>query len=355
MSVTVCDLLVVGLGPGGGAAAGAAAQAGARVVAIEKKSHVGEPVQCAEFIPMPLGPYADAAGVLQQRITGMKSILPSGAVKESPFNGLMIDRAAFDRALATRAAGEGAELRLACRLEALDPGRRVAVVRKDYRKHEIHYRVLIAADGPLSKVARLLGLREQKVVHSRQYTVPLLTPLEDTTIWLSPEYPGGYAWLFPRGETANLGVGIDYLYQSDLKHPLDVLHGQLADGGIVGRDIRRRTGGAIPVGGMRERLTVGDILFVGDAAGLTHPITGAGISAAVLSGEQAGRAAARSIAGDGQALEEFDEEVRDLFGPSIERALGTRKSLDGIWKTPAAALDDTHRRGWIAFEEYFAS
>src|SRR5574342_1419377 len=168
MNALHCDVLVVGLGPGGGAAAGAAAEAGVRVIAIEKKKHVGEPVQCAEFIPMPLGRYAGGEGVLQQRITGMKSILPSGAVSESPYAGLMIDRAAFDRALATRAAGAGAELRLQCQLETLDLARRTAVVREDRRTREIGFRALIAADGPLSKVARLLHLPPQRVVHSRQ-------------------------------------------------------------------------------------------------------------------------------------------------------------------------------------------
>jgi len=354
MSTQLCDILVVGLGPGGGAAAAAAAEAGARVLAIDKKKQVGEPVQCAEFIPMPLGRYTGGAGVLQQQIAGMKSILPSGAVKDTPYKGFMIDRAAFDRALAARAADAGAELRLACTLEGLDRERRVATVKEGNIRREIAFRALVAADGPRSRVARLLGLPEQKVVHSRQYLVPLLQPLSDTVIWLSPAYPGGYAWLFPRGETANLGVGIDFEFCRDLRHPLDELHERLAAGGVVGREIRRRTGGAIPVGGMRERLVVGEALFVGDAAGLTHPITGAGISAAVLSGEEAGKAAARWLAGDAGALDAYEDAVRELFGPTIERALRTRESVAWMWKTPAAALDENQRRGWFAFEEYLA-
>lgn len=354
MSAGPWDVLVVGLGPGGGAAAAAAAQTGARVLAFDRKKQVGEPVQCAEFIPVALGRCAGGAGVLQQRITGMKSILPSGAVQDSPYRGLMVDRAAFDRALATRAASAGAELRLGWTLENLDPAARVATVRDGRTRREIGYRLLIAADGPQSRVARLLDLPAQRVVHSRQYLVPLLQPQQDTMIWLSPAYPGGYAWLFPRGETANLGVGIDFEFGRDLRHPLDELHRQLVSAGAVGAEIRRRTGGAIPVGGMRERLVVGDALFVGDAAGLTHPITGAGISAAVLSGEEAGGAAGRRVAGAAGALDAYEEAVRELFGPTIERALRTRESLNWMWKTPAAGLDEFQRQGWIAFEEYFA-
>ena len=74
------DVLVVGLGPAGGAEALAAAQAGLRVAAVERRKEIGVPVQCAEFIPLPLARYAVPEGVLQQRIQGMVSHLPSGSI-----------------------------------------------------------------------------------------------------------------------------------------------------------------------------------------------------------------------------------------------------------------------------------
>lgn len=77
------NVLIVGLGPAGGAAALAAAQAGLRVAAVERKKEIGVPVQCAEFIPLPLARHAQAEGVLQQRIQGMVSHLPSGHVDKS--------------------------------------------------------------------------------------------------------------------------------------------------------------------------------------------------------------------------------------------------------------------------------
>lgn len=350
----VCDVLVVGLGPGGGAAAWAAASRGLRVIAIEKKRQVGVPVQCAEFIPIPIGRYARSQGILKQNIAGMQSVLPSGETRHSAFPGYMIDRAAFDQGLAAMAEEAGAEIRVQTTLEDLDVAGSTARVRDGSGWHVIRYGMLIAADGPISKVGDLLGLPRQKIVHSRQYTVPLLREMADTTIWLSGEYPGGYAWLFPRGEEANLGIGIDYDFTRDAKHPLDKLLDQLAAQGTVGAEIRRRTGGAIPVGGMREHLAVGNVLFVGDAAGLTHPITGAGIAAAVMSGERAGEAAAESMAKGERALADYDEDIRDIYAPTIERALRVRESLAWIWQTPAADQDATQRRGWIAFEEYFA-
>lgn len=348
------DVLVVGLGPAGGAAALAAAQAGLRVAAVERRKEIGVPVQCAELIPLPLARYAVPEGVLQQRIQGMISHLPSGRMEKSDSAGLMIDRAAFDQALARHAEQNGARLYLNSRLVGLDSAGSSAIAVTPQGEIGFDYRLLVAADGPYSFVARSLGLPQQEAVHTRQYTVPLLDASEETEILLSPDYPGGYGWLFPKGGVANLGLGIDKRYGADPKVLLDALHRKLVVEGGVGESILHRTGGAIPVGGLRRNLVVDNVLFVGDAAGLTHPITGAGIAAAVLSGELAGQAAAARLIGrDENALTDFENTIRDQFDTSLQRALERRAWLGKYWGTPAASDDRVQRRGWVAFPEYF--
>ncbi|MDA8390330.1 MAG: NAD(P)/FAD-dependent oxidoreductase [Gammaproteobacteria bacterium] len=354
MNATAFDVLVVGLGPGGAAAALAAARAGLSVLAVDKRRQIGEPVQCAEFVPLPMGRYAKPA--LVQQIAGMRSILPSGAIERSDFPGLMVDRAAFDQAIATEASRNGALLRVQTALKDLHARRGEAVLRGANGQTEVaRYRVLIAADGPHSPVARLIGWPALPTVETRQYSLPLFRSYTDTDIWLSDAYPGGYAWLFPKGNVANVGLGADPRLLPDMKRPLETLCVQLAGEGLVGRAILARTGGAIPVGGMRRSLVHENILFVGDAAGLTHPITGAGIASAVLSGEKAGQAAAAFLAGRAGALAEFDEDMRDEFEDSLARAVARRQWLMERWHTPAARLDATHKRGWVAFREYFAA
>ncbi|BAN34645.1 geranylgeranyl reductase [Sulfuricella denitrificans skB26] len=348
------DVLVVGLGPAGAAAALAAAQAGLRVAAVECRKEIGVPVQCAEFIPLPLARYAVPEGVSQQRIRGMTSHLPSGWVEKSDAPGLMIDRAAFDQALARQAGQSGARLYLNSRLTGLDGAGSSAIVLTPQGEIYFDYRLLIAADGPHSFVARSLGLPRQETVHTRQYTVPLPEVAENTEIWLSPDYPGGYAWLFPKGRVANLGLGVDKRFAADTKAALDALHLKLVVEGRVGADILYRTGGSIPVSGLRQNLVVGNVLFVGDAAGLTHPITGAGIAAAVVSGELAGQAAADRLMGhEDNALMNYENTVREQFSASLERALVRRAGLGKCWGRPAASEDRVQRRGWVAFPEYY--
>lgn len=352
-SITV-DLLIVGLGPAGGSAAYTASKAGLKVLGVEKKKQIGMPVQCAEFIPLPMSQYAADNPVRTQTISGMKTYLPSGQREDTDFPGLMIDRKAFDQAIADRAKAAGAELRVGTTLQDVNFKAKTASIYSDGKRTEVKFESLIAADGPHSVVAKLAGLPALKTVNTRQYTVPLLKPFDDTDIWVSDDFPGGYAWLFPKGEWANLGLGADKCFENDLKTPLDNLHRQLVSQGIVGEEIVYRTGGAIPVGGLREKLVINDTcIFVGDAAGLTHPITGAGISAAVQSGELAGKALADYFAGERDALDDFEEEIRDQYEVSLNRAIEKRLWLEQFWRTQEANKDEVMRVGWIAFDEYF--
>lgn len=348
------DVLVAGMGPAGAAAAWRAAAGGLSVLGVDRRREIGVPVQCAEFIPLPLASHAQEPGVIRQAVHGMKSYLPSGDVALNEFPGLMIDRARFDQALAAKANQAGATLWLQSRLMAVDVAQRTAWIQREEGECRVQYRALIAADGPHSTVAHALELPELEVVHTRQYTVPLLQPYEDTDIWLSDAYPGGYGWLFPKGQWANLGLGFSKEYGDDLKLALDALHVQLQKAGMVGAEITARTGGAIPVGGLRPRLCFEYGAFVGDAAGLTHPITGAGIPAAVLSGERAGQAAVAALQrGDDKAWEDYEEDMRDQYETSLVRAVARRRWMAKFWHTAEATQDAMHRKGWIAFREYF--
>jgi len=346
------DVLVIGVGPAGGSAAKIAAKAGLVVLAVEKKKSIGSPVQCAEFIPLPMSAYAAEEPVRRQKITGMKSFLPSGEIEETEFPGLMIDRQKFDESIANNASLAGALIKEGAQLVSLNAFDSLANITQGDDCFEVKYKVLIAADGPHSKVAKCLGLEELDTVSTRQYTVPLKKEYFDTDIWLSDEYPGGYAWMFPKGKWANIGLGANKAIDNDLKLPLDRLHKQLVDQGLLGDEISYRTGGAIPVGGLRDKLVHDNIVFVGDAAGLTHPITGAGISSGVMSGEMAGEAVNHWLQGDEDALADYEEDIRDQFEVTLNRAVKTRQWLKKIWRTQQAQEDSVMRKGWIAFDEY---
>jgi len=350
------DVLVVGLGPAGASAAAEAARRGVRIVAIDRKLEAGRPVQCAELVPAMLGQELSALAAARcQPIHAMTTFVEAEPPHQRPaFPGTMIDRAAFDAALVREAGAAGAEIRLGVSLSGIGTD---GVARLSDAS-SLRARVIVGADGPHSAVGAAVGIVNTEFAETRQLTVPLLEPFEETDIFLSHRLPGGYAWLFPKREVANLGLGGAADWRHRFKPLLADLHDQLARQGRVGREILAITGGSIPVGGLLDACTThGDalVLLAGDAVGLTNPITGAGISSAVISGRLAGEAAARHAAGDNVAAERYAEELADTFQPSMRRALARRRELMAIYDRRANPTAAELRRAWIAFPEYWAT
>lgn len=320
-----CDVLVVGLGPAGAAAATAAAKAGVRVLAVERRQSLGGVANCPEFIPIPLGLHARADHVVIQNIVGTRNHFNDGTQADSLFPGCVVNRDAFDRALVDFSRAAGALLRHDTVLAGLDADHSEAVLNQHGRMSRVHYRALVAADGHASSVARLLGLPALKKMHTRRYRVALHEPQDTVDVWTSPRYPGGYGWLVPAGQDAIIGTGME---ERVAHEALDALHRQLAGAGLVGSQVLGQSAGAVPVEGLREKLALGNILFAGDAGGLAHPLTGAGIHPAVVSGEAAGLAAAEWSVGHLGALPAYESKMRGQFGETLARALKRREPLE---------------------------
>jgi len=330
------DVLVIGLGPAGASAAAAAARAGRRVIALDRKREAGLPVQCAELVPALL---EVDAGAVRQQVSAMVTCVEDDAPDLQPdFPGRMLDRAAFDRTLVEEAARAGAEIRLSSFVTGLSEG----VVRLSDGS-AVRAPVIIGADGPRSRAGKAIGSVNTELVETRQMTVALREPHAATDIFLSAEIPGGYGWLFPKGNVANLGAGVSPAYKGRLKAIVARLHASQRE--RVFSEILALTGGAIPVGGMLKPwglLGESVVLLAGDAAGLANPVTGAGIAAAVHSGRLAGQAAASG------KFEAYEEELEDVYRAALDRALARRRELMSS-KHEKSAL----RRGWIAYPEYW--
>lgn len=354
MSVHCIDVLVVGLGPAGASAAAAAARAGLRVVAVDRRREPGVPVQCAEFVPALIGiDVGDLARSVRQSIASMMTFVEDEAPDRThPFPGKMLDRAAFDASLVRDAVAAGAQCRFGATVRRIDAD--AVVTLADGRT--IAAAAIVGADGPRSRVGRAIGSFNTALVETRQVTVPLRVAHDATDIFLSRSIPGGYGWLFPKGDVANLGAGIDPAHRHDLKAIVATLHQAMIDEGRVGDRVLGVTGGAIPVGGMlraRGRLGSAHVLLAGDAAGLSNPITGAGIAAAVHSGKLAGQAAAAIARGEAQAARSYEDELRDVLGAALARAAQRRAELARA--TRAGCDNGALRRGWIAYPQYWTA
>ncbi len=254
-------------------------------------------------------------------------------------------------ALVARAQASGADCRFAAALACLAPDGKARLTDGT----NIEARLVIGVDGPRSRVGAAIGSSNTELVETRQVAVPLAAPHQATDIFLSAEMVGGYGWLFPKNDIANLGVGVAAAARHRLKPLLERLRQRLIAEGRIGEAVLGHTGGAIPVGGMIRACGMLDaraVLLAGDAAGLVNPVTGAGIAAAVISGRMAGEAAAAWLSGDGGALEDYAEQLEDYFGPALDRALKRRRELLARYEDKGPGRADL-RRGWIAYPQYW--
>lgn len=317
------DVVVVGAGPAGSLAARASAEGGARTLLLDHRPELGHPVQCGEFLPSAreLADLFDCAELIREayeipsntvlrETRTMSCVSPYGHRFRFPLSGYTVSRRAFDKALAVRAEGAGAQLEY--------PVGVTGVVDDEVRcadGRSVRASVVVGADGPISTVGRSVGFRPHRTMF-RMITATVDGPLGDEIdLYFGHSAPHGYAWFFPRAFDANVGLGVARL-------PPDTSLDRLLDRFL--RDHgwgpgRERTRWWVPIGPPPPSLVFGRALLAGDAANLVMATNGGGIPTAMLSGWLAGRAAARHVR-SGAPLADYDAQWRTALFAPLERA-----------------------------------
>jgi len=356
----VCDILVVGAGPAGSRAAAVAAEAGCSALLIDAKPRIGEQPHCGEFTPTRLfTEFHLNSDCVIQRVNFMETrVLDAGCKSDSDAvlkssrtmsPGFIIDRVRFDRGMAREAAFKGATVMCATRLIGRED--RSWMIQGRGQQILVTPKLTIAADGAASTVAGALGMKRPAFLQGLQMEVPLNSPLGDTLVFLDRDFVGGYGWLFPKGTAANVGIGIVPGAGQPTSRLLERFLESLCKNGLIKSGRLAISAGLIPVSGLRENLVADDVIFCGDAAGLTHPITGAGIPQAVLSGELAGRAAVAALKTDSkEPLTDYETNIRATYNGIINHALSKRTFMTQHWSDPD--FEAVCEAAWIGFKGY---
>ncbi len=338
------DVIVTGAGPAGSVTAALVAQAGFRVLVLEKNTSCRSP--CAGYISNNINLEIPDDSVVQSRITKMRTYFPDLSFHDFELNGFVVDRSSFDMWLAWKAIEEGAMIRWGSPLQEIVPGG------VKFRNGMAHGKIIVGADGVFSKAASLLGFERQKFAVCAQYHLKGIKPLSQTCeIFFSQEFaPGGYVWIYPTGKySAKVGVGVTQGYPRAYLEKF--IHESLSErlNGIRTEYIA----GALPIGGLRKKLRCGNVMLVGDSAGMADPVTGAGINNAMLAGEIAANTIIKALeSNDMEKLSEYETKIRRLLGKPFARALEKRKMLDVCYASNEL-LQENLPEVWVTFRQYW--
>lgn len=342
------DVLVIGAGPAGSSAAKHAAKNGANVILMDRKSEIGSPKRCAEGVSdkglKSLGIELNPRWIARQ-LDGVRLVAPNSTdvwltsdKVDLPEAGCILERKVFDKHMAMDAAREGAKIlikTLAVGMQKNDEGYLVDVETLG-ETYQIQTKIVIAADGPETKVARWAGLKtapKAKDMESAVQFEMVGVEMEDNNcieFYFGSVAPGGYAWIFPKGDDiANVGLGIlnTLTDKSALEYLLDFI--KTCPVTKNAQPVELNVGGD-PVGGLTKRMYDDNLLVVGDAAGQVNPLTGGGIISGMTGGMLAGKVAAEAIAENDcskKKLKKYDDICREEIGKSMTKYLKVKDYL----------------------------
>jgi len=301
-SIKSFDLVIVGAGPAGCAAAYTAASEGISVLLLEEHPRIGIPVICAEGISRStIKPYLDIKDEwVSQNLDGSIIRGPYGDEFkiEYPKCGWVLDRTKFDNALADMARRQGALVKTSAKAIGIHENK--VIVEQSGSKISYLFKFIIGADGIASRVGSWLGVDTRlglnDIAVCAEYLIDNISiDKRYASLIFGHKYaPGGYAWIFPKSKTsANIGLGLSPIKTKKKPKGIldDWLKKEFPDGVI-----KRRVFGGVPSTIFKD-ISGKNFFLAGDAARLSDPLSGAGITNGIKSGVIAGRNAVRRIKG----------------------------------------------------------
>jgi len=317
------DVIVIGGGPAGSYVAGELAGMEHRVAVLERHKHPGGKL-CAGIVSEECVDYfAVQDSVILRQVSSARLLSPSGKLVRlyrEKTQVSILDRAAFDQALARQAQDKGADYLLDSEARNISIGDSGVIVEAVCRGERVSLeaRVVVMATGFGSKLVEKLSLpRTGDFVIGTQAEVETVD-VEEIEVYFGQEIaPGFFGWLAPTSpQRALVGLLTRRNPQFYIKKLMLSL---LAQGKIASAEVEPGYAG-ISLKPLSK--TYGErVIVVGDAAGQVKPTTCGGIYYALLCAEIAVNTLHQALRGD-------DLSARVLAGYQRKWRKRLRKELE---------------------------
>jgi geranylgeranyl reductase family protein len=325
------EAIVVGAGPAGSTTAYRLATAGKRVLLLDKARFPrdkpcggGLTVRALRQLPVSPDP------VVEHVVGRMGFRLRYGTRFERKGREplvYMTQRRRLDHYLAKRAVAAGAEFRDGVRVADVHADEHGARVTVDGMPVEAA--VLVGADGVNGTTRRTLDLGGEYVMGvAFEGNVPKelvgsrfdgLAEFELGTI------SGGYAWIFPKGDHVNVGVGGWESTGPTLRGHLSTL---CRAHGIDEASLSDLRGHRLPLRRSGSVAARGRALLVGDAAGLVDPLSGDGMYEAFASSKLASQSIVDLLEGRASSLDPYNQRVTNALALGAAASWGAKIAFE---------------------------
>jgi geranylgeranyl reductase family protein len=322
------DAVVVGAGPAGSTAAFRLAEAGVRVLLLDrarfprdKPCGGGLTARALRELPFPIDPVVEEAATRVMLRAGYRGGFERRS--DEPLV-LLTQRRRLDAFLVERAVEAGAEFRDGVRIS-------------DVATMRVRFDALLGADGANGVTARALGLARE---------VERGVALEGNVRGVEARFrgrmvvefgvvPGGYAWIFPKGDHVNVGVGG---WGSEGPRLREHLRRLCEAHRLPFEQVESLQGHRLPMRRPAARLARGRAAVIGDAAGLVDPFSGDGIFEALLSARLASVAVLDLLHGRTTTLDAYHDALTARLARLSAFSWGLKAAVDRFPRLSLAAV-----------------
>jgi digeranylgeranylglycerophospholipid reductase len=350
------DIIIIGAGPAGISAALSAVQRKPMlgIGIIDRKKQPGFPVRCGEAIGLKgFSSYISLRKEwIKSSISATKLVSPSGIVVSIPVEqreNFIIDREKMESDLLSEAVDKGvAYISDTTIISAAKYGDRRYQCRGNSGE-VFEASCCIVADGVESKAARFFGW-DTFLAPSDVFSCAFARIDHDAIepgacfFYLGRSVaPGGYVWVFPRGDhQANVGLGVlGSLCRAGM--PQQLLSDFIGKK-FPGAKMNEVHCGAVPMNRWLKPLVKDGVMIVGDAARQVDCATGAGLAFSFISGKMAGDVASQAFVEsnegrycDFKRLKPYEKEWARYYGKQQRRSYGLKESMVSF---PDSFLDE---------------
>jgi len=328
------DVIVIGGGPVGSQVAYRLAQAGWGVTVLEKEEKAGNKLCCTGIIGLEcVRTFEIDESVILRKVKSARLFSPSGKmlyIKRNEYQAGILDRVAFDMAMARRAQTMGAKYIFNRTVHDIRVTKEGVELYCEGRGGNHIARAVVVASGYGSRLTERMRFgKAADFVAGAQADVSAKEQDEVEVFFGREVAPGFFGWLVPTaGGNARVGLLSRHAPERYLKRLLE----SLASEGKIMPDEWKPKYGAIPLRPLPK--TYGErILVVGDAAGQVKPTTGGGIYYGMLCADIAATILSRALHHNdlsARSLSRYEREWKHKLGRELMIGYRARKLFERL-------------------------